>query len=125
MGLWKPSSVAKRGAICLALAVALLAGGCGFRTLRKNIERIAEQAVLEGHARVRGAEGNPIVIVVYKPPLKISRCYPHSFFEHYYCSQQLTDFSKGCKFEFVIDENILRVLCLFLRCSILYAVSLK
>ncbi|HUL23613.1 MAG TPA: alpha/beta fold hydrolase [Thermodesulfobacteriota bacterium] len=57
--------MAKSVAICMVLAVVLLAGGCGFRTLQKNIEQIAEQAVLEGYARVRGAEGNPIVIVVY------------------------------------------------------------
>jgi pimeloyl-ACP methyl ester carboxylesterase len=52
-------------AICVVLAVALLAGGCGFGTLRKNIEQVAELAMVEGHARVRGAEGNPIVVVAY------------------------------------------------------------
>jgi pimeloyl-ACP methyl ester carboxylesterase len=52
------------------LAVALLALGCSFRTLRKNIEQAAEQAVLEGHARVRGMESSPIVIVVYNVTTK-------------------------------------------------------
>ena len=61
----KSSWVAKSVAICVVLAVALLAWGCGFRTLRKDIEQVAEQAALEGYARVRGAEGSPIVIVVY------------------------------------------------------------
>ncbi len=55
----------ERVAICVALAVALLVGGCGFETLRKNIEQIDELAMLEGQARVRGTEGNPIVIVAY------------------------------------------------------------
>ena len=64
-GRLKPALAAKVVAICVVLAVALLAGGCGFRTLRKDIEQVAEFAVLEGHARVRGTEGNPIVIVVY------------------------------------------------------------
>jgi hypothetical protein len=62
--------VAKSVAICVVLAVALLAGGCGLRTLRKDIEQVAEQAVLEGHARVRGSEGSPIVIVVYSVTAK-------------------------------------------------------
>ena len=69
-GRLKSSFVAKSVAICVVLAVALLAGGCGFRTLRKDIEQVAEQAVLEGHARVRGTEGNPIVIVVYSVAAK-------------------------------------------------------
>ncbi len=65
------SSVAAKGvAICVVLAVALLAGGCGFRTLKKDLEQVAEQAVLEGNARVRDAKGNPIVIVVYSVTTK-------------------------------------------------------
>ena len=55
----------KSVAICVVLIVALLAGGCGFRTLRKNLEQVAEQAALEGHAQVQGTGGNPIVVVVY------------------------------------------------------------
>ena len=64
-GRLKSSFVTKVVAISMVLAVALLAGGCGLRTLKKDIEEVAEQAVLEGHARVRGTESNPIVVVVY------------------------------------------------------------
>jgi hypothetical protein len=64
-GRLKSSFVAKSVALCVVLAVALLAGGCGFRTLRKDMEQAAGQAMLEGQARVRGTGGNPIVIVVY------------------------------------------------------------
>jgi pimeloyl-ACP methyl ester carboxylesterase len=62
--------VVKSLAICVVLTVALLALGCGFRTLRKDIEQVAEQAVLEGHVRVRGSEGTPLVIVVYNVTAK-------------------------------------------------------
>jgi len=65
LGRLKSSFVARSVAICVLLAVTLLAGGCGFGTLKKNIEQFAEQAVLEGHARVSGTQGNPIVVVVY------------------------------------------------------------
>jgi len=64
-GRLKSSFAPKMVVICVVLAVALLAGGCGLRTLKKNIEEIAEQAALEGYARVQGTGGNPIVIVVY------------------------------------------------------------
>jgi len=69
-GRLKSSCVAKSVAIYVVLAVALFAAGCGFRTLRKDIEQVAEQAVLEGHARVRSPEVNPIVIVVYNVTAK-------------------------------------------------------
>ncbi len=69
-GRVKSSFAAKSVAICVVLAVALLAEGCGFRTLKKDLEQVAAQAVLEGHARVRDTKGNPIVIVVYSVTTK-------------------------------------------------------
>ena len=69
-GRLKSSFVAKNVALCVVLAVTLLAGGCGFSTLRKDIEQGAEQAVLEGYSGVRGTRDNPIVIVVYNVAAK-------------------------------------------------------
>ncbi len=61
----KSSFAAKSAAICLVLAEVLLTGGCGFRTLKKDLSQVAEQAVLEGRARVSGTGGSPIVIAAY------------------------------------------------------------
>ncbi len=49
----------------LWLAVLLLLSGCGFFTLKKDLQESREQAALEGHAEVRGAERAPVVVVVY------------------------------------------------------------
>ena len=69
-GRFKSLFPAKCVALCVVLGIALLAGGCGFGTLKKDIEQVAEQAALEGNARVRGPEGHPIVIVVYSVTAK-------------------------------------------------------
>jgi pimeloyl-ACP methyl ester carboxylesterase len=65
LGRLDSSFASKSVPICVALAMALLAGACGFRTLRKDIEWAAQQAALEGQAEVRGTGGSPIVIAVY------------------------------------------------------------
>lgn len=65
LGRLASSFESKSMAICVVLAVALFAGGCGFRMLRKDLQQAAAQAALEGQAEMRGTEGSPIVVVVY------------------------------------------------------------
>lgn len=64
-GAASASSVRKRAVIGLQLTMAVLIVGCGFRTLKKDLHVIEETAVLEGQARVQGAGGDPIVVVVH------------------------------------------------------------
>jgi hypothetical protein len=47
------------------LAALMLLPGCGFHTLKKDLEESRQQATLEGHAEVRGAERAAVVVVVY------------------------------------------------------------
>jgi hypothetical protein len=50
------------------LVLVSLASACSLVTLKKDIERAGRLASLEGQAAVRGANGGPIVVVVYSIP---------------------------------------------------------
>src|SRR5574340_524301 len=51
--------------IGLVFVLVLSAAGCGFRMLRKDLARAAEQSALEGRAEVDGASDSPIIVLVY------------------------------------------------------------
>lgn len=59
------SLVRHAAAAWLIPAVALLVAGCGFRTLKRDIEALAQQSALEGNVQIRGEGGHPIVVAVY------------------------------------------------------------
>jgi hypothetical protein len=59
---WAPRRCTPPLAACLVLG--LVSTGCGFRTLRKDLEISRQHASLEGHAAIRGTDGGPIVVAV-------------------------------------------------------------
>lgn len=52
--------------VCLWLALAM--AGCGFRTLRRDLEQTASIAGIEGRVSARGVGEDPLAVVVYAAP---------------------------------------------------------
>jgi pimeloyl-ACP methyl ester carboxylesterase len=54
--------------VAVVVLAAVLACGCGLRTLKRNIQQAGQQAVIEGRAGIRGEGHAPIIVVVHTVP---------------------------------------------------------
>lgn len=59
---WRPV------AVYVVLVTAVLASGCGLRTLKRNIQQAEQQAAVEGRAGIQGEGSAPIIVVVHTVP---------------------------------------------------------